>query len=235
MADQNQGQGTVDAFRDTAQQYSRKLDQQLSNAATAVKSGSAQATQAYGAVQSRTETFLDTGIAHFKATEQQVFDKLKEVVEHGMNNPALSYSVIGGTALLLLPGLRGVLFRQTFGRLRSEEGILRKAEKRAQDVRERVSYATSEGGKLDSRLAHAMEQWQTGLGKTKSAAKQLQGLASTVEGIEKSANKAVVELRYVSKKDAILLRTEIASQLALAKAQRRAIEKTLWGLTKKGL
>ena len=56
-----------------------------------------------------------------------------------------------------------------------------------------------------------------------------------LNGIEKSAQKVLADLRYVSKRDALSLRSEIAMQLAAARQQRRAIEKTLWGLTKKGL
>ena len=188
-------------------------------------------------------------------------------------------------------------------------------------MKERVSYATAEGDKLDSRLSHALEQWQTGLSRTQATARQLQSLASQVStvveafqcsvhkqcsgrvqvmlpgaaahlsagiskyrrttgcvdaaavvcmfvcflslvaappaaqlsapsysqgvalswpclqvgGIEKTAHKSLTELRYVSKKEAITLRSDIAQQLAVAQQQRRAIEKTLWGLTKKGL
>ena len=56
-----------------------------------------------------------------------------------------------------------------------------------------------------------------------------------VSGIEKSAQKVLYDLRYVSKKDALRLRSEVAAQLYAAQQQRRAIEKTLWGLTKKGI
>ena len=56
-----------------------------------------------------------------------------------------------------------------------------------------------------------------------------------VGGIEKTAQKSLTDLRYISKKEAITLRSDIAQQLAVAQQQRRAIEKTLWSLTKKGL
>ena len=59
--------------------------------------------------------------------------------------------------------------------------------------------------------------------------------ALQVNSIEKSAQKVLTDLRYVSKKDALRLRSEVAMQLAAAQQQRRAIEKVLWGLTKKGL
>ena len=60
------------------------------------------------------------------------------------------------------------------------QGILAAAERKSKDVSERVAYATSEGGKLDSRLTHAIDQWQSGLSKTQAAARQLSSLASSV-------------------------------------------------------
>lgn len=59
--------------------------------------------------------------------------------------------------------------------------------------------------------------------------------AVQIAGIEKSANKVLTDLRHLKKKDALAMRSEVAAQLAAAHQQRRAIEKTLWGLTKKGL
>lgn len=228
-------QTTTESIRDAREKASQRLDESLASASAAVRSGSAQATQAYGSAYRRAETFLDTGLAHAQSTEQYLFDRLKVGVEIAMENPTASYAACGGAAVLLLPGLRGFLFRKTFGRFRSEEGIVVAAERKSKDVKERVAYFASEGTKLDSRLTNAIDQWQTGLSKTQAAAKQLASLAGQVNSIEKSAQKVLTDLRYVSKKDALRLRSEVAMQLAAAQQQRRAIEKVLWGLTKKGL
>ena len=61
------------------------------------------------------------------------------------------------------------------------QGILASAQRKSKEVSERVAYASSEGTKLDSRLTHAIDQWQSGLSKTQAASRQLASLASSVQ------------------------------------------------------
>ena len=52
---------------------------------------------------------------------------------------------------------------------------------------------------------------------------------------ERSAQDLIMDLRQLPSKDALALRAEMAAQAAAARMQRQGLERTLYGLAKKGV
>eukprot|EP00884_Botryococcus_braunii_P022220 jgi/Botrbrau1/8682/Bobra.0087s0035.1 len=206
----------------------------LSAAAKAVKSGAATASEQYEQAYARGQTLLDTAVAHTQALEEQIFGKVKEGVDYAMDNKALTYTVLGVAAFVILPGPRRFLFRNTIGRFRSEEAMYKSAEVRAKALAQAVEEQNAEAGKLDLRLAAAIEQWETGRSKVRATARQLQSLQKQARSTEKSGQSLIGLLRELPSKQALALRSEVAKEVAAARAQRSALDKQLWSLTKKG-
>ena len=89
----------------------------LPQASAAVRSGLSAAGRESKAVQSRVQQFVDTGKAHYEATEAQALDAFRAGVRF-VTKEHPEASLAGGiaAAALLLPGPRRFLLRNTLGR-----------------------------------------------------------------------------------------------------------------------
>ncbi|PSC72249.1 Uncharacterized conserved UCP022280 [Micractinium conductrix] len=209
----------------TAEEY---LDAGVAQASAAVRSGLSAAGRESKAVQSRVQQFVDTGKAHYEATEAQALDAFRAGVRF-VTKEHPEASLAGGiaAAALLLPGPRRFLLRNTLVRFRSEEAMFRSAEARYAGLVERVEAQQGELAKLQDRLHSAETEYVSALRSLKSAAGDLQSLGSRAEGSSKAARGLVSELRQLPSKAALQLRSDAANAAAAAGSQAKAVEKAL--------
>ncbi|KAK9837098.1 hypothetical protein WJX81_002663 [Elliptochloris bilobata] len=225
----------MDAIREAAQETGKAVDSGVRAASELLLSGAHEAAAQYQATQERSERFLDTAVSHYRSTEQAAFDKLKEGVAFVREHQAASTALAAGAALVILPGPRRILWRQTLGRLRSKEAQYQAIETRARQAQETLTQQEAEAVKLEQRLAAAREQYDSGLSKLRSTARQLESLASQVRSTERTGRNLILDLRELPSKQALGLRSEVAMQVAAAKRQAAILDKQVWGLVKKGV
>jgi ElaB/YqjD/DUF883 family membrane-anchored ribosome-binding protein len=129
----------MDSLRDARDTATKQLQDAANTTADHLDDGLASATHAakhsVAIVRANAERALDEGqmhwgtaVAHFQRTQDQVFDKLKEGVHIAMENEGVTLSALAAAAVVLLPGPRRFLWRQTLGRFRSEESLYLSAE-----------------------------------------------------------------------------------------------------------
>ena len=173
-------------------QATAKLDETLSGAAAGVAAGVAAARVQGEAAASQAQGWWETGVAHYRATEDRAFGQLREwVALAGEHREA---AAAGGVlaAAVLLPGPRRFLLRRTLGRLRSEEAAFRSAERHYASVTEAVEAQARDVKKLEERLGLAAEEYRRGLTKLRGTAGELQSLTHRVYDTQKTAQRARV-------------------------------------------
>lgn len=176
-------------------------------------------------------TYYDIGVAQYKVAEDYVFSSLTAGVEVALANPNTTSAVLAGLALVALPGPRRFLYR----RFRSDEAVYQAAKQKGRTFGESVQGYTERAGKLTQRLASAETQYMDGMRKVKATNRQLQSLAKEIASSEKAAQRLARTLKELSSAEAIALRAEVATKLTAAKAERKALEKLTYGVTKQGL
>mmetsp|Transcript_32032 Transcript_32032/g.38795 ORF Transcript_32032/g.38795 Transcript_32032/m.38795 type:complete len:241 (-) Transcript_32032:262-984(-) len=161
--------------------------------------------------------------------EEKFFSSLKGVVYEVAQYPYAAAGVTAGAALLLLPGPRGFLFRKTFGKLRSEEGIATSVERKLQTTKDLLGKQELDVKKAEEALANAQKEYNDKKAALKSVKKEVQALASDAAGQEKACKSMLYTLREISGKKAVELRSEVAVAGSMAAYQRSAMEKALRG------
>ncbi|OWM69301.1 hypothetical protein CDL15_Pgr025488 [Punica granatum] len=183
-------QRTVMESRDSAIRSARSLQQ---NSSTQLRSLQDFA----GHVKSQYHTYEDAFISKVK-------DELKNTREHP--GAAIGLSLAAG--LLLLRGPRKFLFRQTIGRLQSEEAQFNRAEKTVKDLDISVDLMKNESKKLLERTALAEKDMKQGLTDLTTAGSQIQRLAKSAYKVETQAAELMDDLREIPGRDALKLRAE---------------------------
>ena len=70
----------MDTLKEAAQETGKAVDSGVRAASELLLSGAHEAAAQYQTAQERSERFLDTAVAHYRATEEAAFDKLKGTV-----------------------------------------------------------------------------------------------------------------------------------------------------------
>eukprot|EP00891_Asterochloris_glomerata_P002257 jgi/Astpho2/2257/Aster-x0517 len=224
-----------DTFSQVTSQATDAVNSRLQHASDALKTATAVTIDTSGQAYGRAQTFLQTGLAHYKQAETQVFEHLKEGVEQAMLHQGATLATLGGLALVALPGPRRFLWWQTFGRLRSEESMYLAAERKAQRLKETVAGQAAEAQKLQERLVAAESQMLAGLHKVRATSGELQSLSSRVGKTESKAQGLIRYLRDLPSTPALALRAEVATEAAAARRQQKALEKHIYRIMKRGI
>lgn len=225
----------VEQVKEFSERAAKAVDEGLNNASHVIKSTSAVATKEAEKAYGEAQVYVDKASGQLKEGEEYVVGKLKEGVALFQAYEPASSAVAAGTALLLIPATRRILYRQTLGRLRSEEAVFRSAERKSKTLAETVDIQSKEAEKLQERVKLAEEEYYRGLSKLKSASSQLQSLIKQVNKTEKNAKGLIRDLRELPSQQALALRAEVAQQKAAAKTQHDNLDRTLYQLVKKGL
>ncbi|KAL3693482.1 hypothetical protein R1sor_007133 [Riccia sorocarpa] len=174
---------------------------------------------------STAQEYLQKAQGEYKVYEDLVFGKLKEGVWAAIEHPNITYGVGITGALLLMRRPRRFLYRNTVGRLRSEEQMVLSADKQVKDMRQSVDLLKNEGKKLEERAKLAEEELTRGRTKLKNTGSQLRSLVSSVYKTESQARRLMDDLRELPGREALRLRAEVASMASEAKQQRTSLNK----------
>ncbi|GER50706.1 hypothetical protein STAS_28027 [Striga asiatica] len=181
--------------------------------------------------------------SRYRHYEEAFFTKVKDELVKAREQPALVGGVAITAGLLLLRGPRRFLFRQTLGRLRSEEAQFVRAEKNVKELTLSVDLMKKESQKLIERSVLAENDMNRGHSDLMNAGSQIQKLARS---FYKAESEAAVSfyilcpdlmdlLREIPGREALKLRAEVATMAAHLQQQRSALGKKILKISELGV
>ncbi|KAK4492231.1 hypothetical protein RD792_003031 [Penstemon davidsonii] len=172
---------------------------------------------------------------HYRSYEEAFFRKIKDELVKLRDHPAVAGGVAVTAALLLMRGPRRFLFRQTLGRLQSEEAQFVRAEKNVKELRLSVDLMKKESQKLLERSALAEKDMKRGYSDITNAGTQIQRLARSVYKTEAQAADLMDLLREIPGREALKLRADVASMASHLRQHRTAMDKRIMKISELGV
>ncbi|KAK6235738.1 hypothetical protein QQP08_024408 [Theobroma cacao] len=154
------------------------------------------------------QDFVPHAFSRYKSYEDAFVNKLKEELMSAKEHPAAAIGITVTAALLLMPGPRRLLFRNTLGRFQSEEAQFLRAEKNVKELNLSVDMMKKESSKLLERAALAEKDMKRGHKELMNAGGQIQHLAKSVYKAEAQAADLMDGLREIPGREALKLRAE---------------------------
>ena len=185
---------------------------------TAVSSAVASASKLTAVAMESLNQRYEIGVAHataawweVQALEDKVFEAPTTALASAIKDAPYATAVAGTTcALLAVPGTRRILWQMSFGRMQSEEALVRAATRSAETLKTASEGSAVELVRLREAAVAAEEEMSRGRSKLRQAAADLKRLASTASKDERAVSSTLTELRSLPSKRALELRTEIA-------------------------
>ncbi|KAL7081612.1 hypothetical protein ACP275_14G050200 [Erythranthe tilingii] len=134
-----------------------------------------------------------------------------------------------------LAGPRRFLFRQTLGRLQSEEAQFVKAENNVKELTLSVDIMKKESKKLLERSVLAEKDMKRGHSDLMGAGTEIQSLARSVYKTETKAADLMDLLREIPGREALKLRADVASMASHLRQQRSAMDKRILKISELGV
>lgn len=181
------------------------------------------------------QDFMPKIKAQYTTYEEVFFTKIKDELVTAREHPAMAGGIGIAAGLLLMRGPRRFLFRQTLGRLQSEEAKFSKAEKNVKELSLSVDLMKKESKKLLERAALAEKDMKRGLSELMDAGNQIQSVGKTVYKVEAQAADLMDVLREIPGREALKLRAEVASMASHLRQQRTAIDKRIVKVSELGV
>ncbi|KAL0390409.1 UNVERIFIED_CONTAM: RGS1-HXK1-interacting protein 1 [Sesamum calycinum] len=207
-------------------------------------------------LRSLQEFFPQLG-TQYRYYEEAFVNRVKDELVNVRENPALASGVAVAACLLLMRGPRRFLFRQTLGRLQSEEAQFVRAEKNVKELNLSVDLMKKESKKLLERSALAEKDMKRGNSDLMYAGKQIQSLARSVYKTEAEAadmsmfgenaqgqrvqllppqKRYLMDLlREIPGREALKLRADVASLASHLRQQRSALDKRILKISELGV
>ncbi|KAL6500067.1 hypothetical protein OROGR_027977 [Orobanche gracilis] len=163
----------------------------------------------------------------YRYYEGAFFNKVKGELVKASEQPALAGGVAIAACLLLMRGPRRFLFRQTLGRLQSEEAQFVRAERNVEELALSIDLMKKESQKLLERSVLAEKDMKRGHSNLMDAGSQIQSLARSVYKTEAEADGLMDLLREIPGRKALKLRADVASMAAHLRQQRSAMDRKI--------
>ncbi|KAG8371781.1 hypothetical protein BUALT_Bualt13G0123900 [Buddleja alternifolia] len=173
--------------------------------------------------------------ARYTYYEDAFVHKVKDELVNLREHPALAGGVAVTAALLLMRGPRRFLFRQTLGRLQSEEAQFVRAEKNVKELNLSVDLMKKESKKLIERSVLAEKDMKRGHSDLMDAGTQIQSLARSVYKAEAEAVDLMDLLREIPGREALKLRADVASMASHLRQHRTAMDKKILKISELGV
>lgn len=233
MASDNSWQERISGLSNTA---SQSLDTQTKAAAKYLTSALRSGQQYLAAASERTELFVQTGLAHFQASEHQALATAKTAIKYTLDHQEQSIAVAGALSLIVLPTPRRLLWRATFGRLYSAAAREQTAAQHTDQLIETTKQQTIDADILLQKLKSVQTEYQASRSALKATAADVERMASQVGGWERRGKALLKDLRELpDNKEVLKMRSDAAQAAAAATSQHNALQKVVVSLAKQGL
>lgn len=181
------------------------------------------------------QEFIPQMESQYRTYEDAFFKKVKDELTSAKEHPVVAGAVAVTAGLIFLRGPRRFLFHHTLGRFQSEEAQFVRAEKNVKELNLSVDLMKNESRKLLERAALAEKDMKCGHTELMNTGSQLKRLAKTVFKVEAQAADLMDGLRETPGREALKLRSEVASMTSLLKQQRIALDKRIMKISELGV
>lgn len=181
------------------------------------------------------QDFIPEAVSHYRTYEDAVVKKVKDELASAREHPAAAVGIALTAGLFMMRGPRRFLFRQTLGRLQSEEARYAKAEKSLKELNLSVNLMKKESQKLLERAGLAEKDMKYGHDELVNTGRQIQQLAKTAYKVESEATDLMDRLRDMPGRESLTLRAEVASMASFLKKQRNALNKRIMKISELGV
>ncbi|KAK8953225.1 hypothetical protein KSP40_PGU009749 [Platanthera guangdongensis] len=171
----------------------------------------------------------------YKVYEDAAVKKVKDGFMVVHEHPVATFGVAIFSGLLLMRGPRRLLWRQTFGRLQSEEAQLLKVDSGLKEIGESVEKLKKDSKNMLLRASFGEEELHRGRIKIRDAGKEIQRLVKSIYKIESQAADLIDGLRVIPGRNAIKLRAEVASLTSDLRQQRHELDKKILQISEHGV
>ncbi|XP_073146145.1 RGS1-HXK1-interacting protein 1 [Henckelia pumila] len=171
----------------------------------------------------------------YRSYEEAFFHKVKDELVSFNEHPVLAGGVAVTAFLLLMRGPRRFLFRNTLGRLQSEEAQFVRAEKNVKEFSLSVDLLKKESKKLLERSVLAEKDMNRGHSNLMNTGTQIQSLARSVYKTEAKAADLMDLLREIPGREALKLRADVASMASHLRQQRVGMDKRIIKISELGV
>jgi len=223
-----------ETVKETRQALDASLDDGLKTLTALTKMGAAEGRNLGVQQAAKAQEVVEIGRSHLQSTDAMIFGKLHEGVNLMLIYPYESMALGVGALLIALPATRGLLYRSTLGRFRSEEAIFRTSQRQAEALKSTLESASKQGAALTESKNTGLQEVQQGMAKLKSASRELQKLSTTTASAELQAEEMMRQLRRLRSQDALKLRMEVAEYKAGLAKQKKATARDYNQLLSKG-
>ncbi|KAG0477529.1 hypothetical protein HPP92_014370 [Vanilla planifolia] len=171
----------------------------------------------------------------YKCYEDAFVQKVKDGIMIVRDHSSEAFGITIVSSLLLMRGPRKILWRQTLGRLQSEEAKLAKIDTGLKVVGGSVDKLKKDSKNMLLRASFGEEELQRGRTKIRDAGKEIRRLIKSVYKIESRATDVMDELRVIPGRNALKLRAEVASMMSDLKQQRYELNKKILRISELGV
>lgn len=170
-----------------------------------------------------------------KTYEDALVNNVKDELSSATDHPVMACGIAVAAGFILLRGPRRFLFRNTIGRLQSEEAQFVKAEKNVKALTLSVDLMKKESTKLLERANFAETEMNSGHTALRVSGTQIRQLAKAVYKAEAEAVDMMDFLREIPGRQALKLRAEVASMASTLRQQRTAVDKRIMKISELGV
>ncbi|XP_074346565.1 RGS1-HXK1-interacting protein 1 isoform X2 [Apium graveolens] len=170
-----------------------------------------------------------------KTYEDALVKNVKEELSSARDHPVMACAIAVTAGFILLRGPRRFLFRNTFGRLQSEEAQFVKAEKNVKALTLSVDLMKKESAKLLERANFAETEMNSGRTALRVSGTQIRQLTKAVYKAEAEAVDLMDFLREIPGRQPLKLRAEATSMASTLRQQRTAVDKRILKISELGV
>ncbi|CAN6312943.1 unnamed protein product [Urochloa humidicola] len=166
-----------------------------------------------------------------QSTKGTIADALVLVKEHQVE--AIGCATVAG--FVLFRGPRRFLYRNTFGRFKTEKDLLNDAEESMMEYKASIQNLKKESKYTLDKVAIGESDLQRGRTDLRSTGKQIQSLIGSIYKAESTAAGQMDRLRTIPTRQSLELRAEVASMASDLKNQRCALQERINKISEYGV
>ncbi|KAK3147371.1 hypothetical protein QOZ80_3BG0281560 [Eleusine coracana subsp. coracana] len=166
-----------------------------------------------------------------ESTKGTITDGLVLVREH--QTEAIGCATVAG--FILFRGPRRFLYRNTFGRFKTEKDLLNDAEQSMMEYRSSIEKLKKDSKYTLDKIAIGESDLQRGQTDLRSSGKQIQSLIGSIYKAETTAAALMDRLRTIPTRQSLELRAEVASMASDLKNQRCVLQERINKISEYGV
>ncbi|XP_004984525.1 uncharacterized protein LOC101782823 isoform X2 [Setaria italica] len=173
--------------------------------------------------------------SQYKVYENAVVESTKDALVLVKEHQAEAIGCATVAGFILFRGPRRFLYRNTFGRFKTEKDLLNDAEESMMEYKTSIANLKKESKYTLDKVAIGESDLQRGQTDLRSTGKQIQSLIGSIYKAESTAAGLMDRLRTIPTRQSLELRAEVASMASDLKNQRYALQERINKISEYGV